>query len=55
MKVAQIAQAFGMNVLAYTSKTPDQLPEGIRKTTLDGLFGLLCTLEAGECFSAFDL
>lgn len=39
MKVAQIAQAFGMNVLAYTSKTPDQLPEGIRKTTLDGLFG----------------
>lgn len=39
MKVAQIAQAFGMNVLAYTSKSPDQLPEGIRKTTLDGLFG----------------
>lgn len=39
MKVAQIAQAFGMNVLAYTSKTPNQLPEGIRKTTLDGLFG----------------
>lgn len=39
MKVAQIAQAFGMSVLAYTSKTPDQLPEGIRKTTLDGLFG----------------
>lgn len=39
MKVAQIAQAFGMNVLAYTSKTPDQLPKGIRKTTLDGLFG----------------
>lgn len=39
MKVAQIAQAFGMNVLAYTSKTPDQLPEGIRKTTLNGLFG----------------
>lgn len=39
MKVAQIAQAFGMNVLAYTSKTPDQLPESIRKTTLDGLFG----------------
>lgn len=39
MKVAQIAQAFGMNVLAYTSKSPDQLPKGIRKTTLDGLFG----------------
>lgn len=39
MKVALIAQAFGMNVLAYTSKSPDQLPEWIRKTTLDGLFG----------------
>lgn len=39
MKVAQIAQAFGMNVLAYTSKSPAQLPEWIRKTTLDGLFG----------------
>lgn len=39
MKVAHIAQAFGMNVLAYTSKSPDQLPEWIRKTTLDGLFG----------------
>lgn len=39
MKVAQIAQAFGMNVLAYTSKGPDQLPEWIRKTTLDGLLG----------------
>lgn len=39
MKVAQIAQAFGMNVLAYTSKSPDQLPVWIRKTTLDGLFG----------------
>lgn len=39
MKVAQIAQSFGMNVLAYTSKSPDQLPEWVRKTTLDGLFG----------------
>lgn len=39
MKVAQIAQAFGMNVLAYTSKSPDQLPVWIRKTTLDGLLG----------------
>ena len=39
MKVAQIAQAFGMNVLAYTSKSPAQLPEWIRKTTLEGLFG----------------
>lgn len=39
MKVAQIAQSFGMNVLAYTSKSPAQLPEWIRKTTLEGLFG----------------
>ena len=39
MKVAHIAQSFGMNVLAYTSKTTAQLPEWIRKTTLDGLFG----------------
>lgn len=39
MRVAQIAQSFGMNVLAYTSKTTAQLPEWIRKTTLNGLFG----------------
>ena len=37
MKVAHIAQAFGMNVFAYTSKSTAQLPEWIRKTTLEGL------------------
>lgn len=39
MKVASIAIAFGMDVFAYTRKGMDCLPEHIRKTTLDGLFG----------------
>lgn len=39
MKVAQIALNFGMNVLAFTSKEPSSLPVGIKKATLDGLFG----------------
>lgn len=30
--VARIAQAMNMRVMAFTSKTPDQLPEGILKT-----------------------
>lgn len=37
MKVAQIALCFGMDVFAVTSKHRADLPEGIRKTTLDGL------------------
>lgn len=36
MATARIAQAFGMNVIAYTSK--DKLPEGMKKVTLDELF-----------------
>lgn len=36
MATARIAQAFGMKVIAYTSKT--QLPEGMMKVTLDELF-----------------
>lgn len=36
MATAHIAQAFGMNVLAYTSKS--ELPEGMEKATLDELF-----------------
>ena len=36
MATARIAQAFGMKVIAYTSKT--QLPEGMTKVTLDELF-----------------
>jgi len=36
MATARIAQAFGMKVIVYTSKT--QLPEGMTKVTLDELF-----------------
>lgn len=36
--VARIAQAFGMEVYAYTSKEPSALPQGIRKATLDEVF-----------------
>ena len=34
-RVAMIANAFGMNVIAYTSKPADKLPQYIRKGTLD--------------------
>lgn len=37
MKVAQIAMSFGMDVFAVTSKHSHSLPEGIQKTTIDGL------------------
>lgn len=37
MEVAKIANAFDMEVLAYTSKT-DDLPYGIRRVSLDELF-----------------
>ena len=37
MKVAQMALCFGMDVFAVTSKHRKDLPEGIQKTTLDGL------------------
>ena len=36
-KVAQIAHAMGMDISAYTSKNSSDLPECIRKTTLEGL------------------
>ena len=36
-RVAAIAHAFGMNVMAYTSKSADQLPEYIGKRTLNAL------------------
>ena len=38
MATAKIALAFGMNVLAFTSKDPDLLPEGIKAVKLDDLF-----------------
>lgn len=37
MKVARIAMSFGMDVFALTSKHSQSLPDGIQKTTLDGL------------------
>lgn len=37
MRVACIAHAFGMDVFAMTSKNAAGLPEGIQKTTLQGL------------------
>lgn len=40
MKVARIAIDFGMNVYAVTSKNADELPVGIRKTTMEGIFGV---------------
>jgi len=36
-RVAAIAQAFGMKVVAYTSKQADELPAGIAKRTMDQL------------------
>ncbi|MBO4662924.1 MAG: D-2-hydroxyacid dehydrogenase [Bacteroidaceae bacterium] len=37
MATAKIALSFGMSVLAYTSKDAEELPEGIRKVTMDDL------------------
>lgn len=39
-KVARIARDFGMDVFAYTSKHSASLPDGIQKTTLEGLLGV---------------
>ncbi len=39
MRVATIARQFGMDVFALTSKDASLLPDGIQKTTLDGLLG----------------
>lgn len=36
--VARIALAFGMKVMAFTSKEPEHLPDGVRKAGLDELF-----------------
>ena len=38
MAVARLAQAFGMHVAAYTSKSQDALPKGVAKQSLDELF-----------------
>ncbi|EFI72286.1 MULTISPECIES: D-2-hydroxyacid dehydrogenase [Segatella] len=39
-KVAHLALDFGMDVFAYTSKNAADLPDGIQKTTLEGLFSV---------------
>lgn len=36
-RVAAIAQAFGMQVVAFTSKSSEQLPQGIKKVAMDEL------------------
>ena len=52
-RVAAIAQAFGMKVLAYTSKDANELPSGIEKRTMEELLmqsdvvSLHCPLVAG--------
>jgi glycerate dehydrogenase len=38
MATARIAKAFGLNVMAYTSKDEDELQNGIRKVTLEQLY-----------------
>jgi glycerate dehydrogenase len=40
MRVAAIARQFGMDVFALTSKNSADLPDGIQKTTLDGLLAV---------------
>lgn len=37
MRVAQVALAFGLRVVAYTSKDEAELPDGIKKASLDQL------------------
>lgn len=38
MAVAKIALAFNMEVIAYTSKSDEELPEGVRSVTMEELF-----------------
>ncbi|MGI6231487.1 MAG: D-2-hydroxyacid dehydrogenase [Prevotella sp.] len=40
MSVAKIARDFGMDIFAVTSKHSTDLPQGIQKTTLQGLLGV---------------
>lgn len=46
--VARIAGAFGMKVKAFTSKSPDMLPEGVAKADLDELFST-CDVVSLHC------
>lgn len=38
MRMAAIARAFGMNVIAFTSKEQEALPEGVVRVNMDDLF-----------------
>ena len=51
MRVAYAALGIGMDVYATTSKNPADLPEGIRKTTFEGLLGTsdIITLHCPLC------
>ncbi len=40
LRVATVARQFGMDVYAVTSKRADQLPEGIQKSSLDGVLAV---------------
>lgn len=40
MRVARLARGFGMDVFAMTTKDSASLPDGILKTTLEGLLGV---------------
>ncbi len=57
MRVAKIAHDFGMDVFAMTSKDSSALPEGIQKTTLEGLLAVsdVLTLHCPLTESTFHL
>ncbi|MDE6007001.1 MAG: D-2-hydroxyacid dehydrogenase [Muribaculaceae bacterium] len=46
--VARIATAFGMKVFAFTSKSPDELPEGVSKLEIDEIFST-CDVVSLHC------
>lgn len=56
-KVARLARCFGMEVFAYTSKASSDLPEGIQKTTFDGLLSVsdILTLHLPLCHSTREI
>lgn len=47
-RVAKIALAFGMKVKAFTSRRPEELPEGVAKADLDELFST-CDVVSLHC------
>lgn len=57
MKVACIARDFGMEVYAATKKNSASLPEGIQKTTFEGLLGVcdILTLHCPLADNTFEL